>query len=74
MATIEKKKKWMGSPPDRCDLCREPMGAVFYDASVPRCGGSWGMVCSICFTDNACTLGLGYGQKYDTATLEKLGG
>jgi hypothetical protein len=71
---VKPKKKWNGSPPDKCDLCHQPMGEHFYDASIPRARGSWGKICSTCFHDNGCRLGEGCGQKYDTITLEKVDG
>lgn len=65
-------KKWMGSTPVICDLCGGKFGKVFYDAHIP--GYSWGMICHGCFTSHGCKLGQGAGQKYSTATLEKIVG
>lgn len=66
-------KKWMGSKPEACDLCRSKFGKVFYDANVPW-AQRWGLVCQKCFSHYGCKLGTGAGQKYSTETLEKLGG
>lgn len=66
-------KKWIGSTPDNCNLCHRKFEAVFYDASIPSIG-SWGLLCHNCFTSCGCKLGTGCGQKYDLATLEKIGG
>lgn len=46
-----------------CDVCREPMGIVIYDASIPRVG-SWALMCKGCFDTLGCSLGPGRGQEY----------
>ena len=64
---------WLGTKPTNCDVCRGTLGSVFYDARLPSYG-SWGIICHLCFQAHNCKLGTGYGQKYSTKTLEKLGG
>jgi hypothetical protein len=34
--------------------------------------GPWGLGCEKCFKDNNGQLGIGYGQKYNLKTLEKI--
>jgi hypothetical protein len=72
---MSEKKKWFGTWPANCDECGESLKAqaVFYDARA--ISGHWGLFCDPCFrlvTFNK--LGNGYGQKYDSKTLEKLEG
>ena len=65
-------KKWMGKPPEKCDICRRKFGTVFYDARTRS--GAWGCLCFHCFQRHGVGLGTGCGQKYDVKTLEKLEG
>ena len=60
-------KKWLGKPPKICDVCKRPIGAVFYDT--PLLHGQWCLACHRCFTLYKPTMG----QKYDTDTLAKIG-
>ena len=68
------KKKWYGSWPAKCDVCKAELSDEdkFYDAKVPN--GPWGLLCGGCFRSLGCTLGTGCGQEYDAKTLEKTGG
>ena len=66
-------KKWEGSPPIICQACGSKFGSVFYDAYL-RSVGRWGLFCHQCFTSGGGRLGPGCGQKYSTATKEKLEG
>ena len=65
-------KKWMGTPPTRCDICGLSFIGVFIDCKTAM--GPWGLLCSKCHATNGCGLGLGHGQKYDLVTLVKLEG
>ena len=66
-----KKKYWFGETPTNCDICGGRIGSVFYDASTQY---GWAKLCHSCFTSHRCKLGVGLGQKYNTKTLEKVGG
>ena len=74
---MKEKKKWFGSDPIICDICKIPFNVgknpVFYDAFVPAFG-QWGLICNSCFIIHNCSLGTGKGQKYNLKTLEKLEG
>jgi len=65
-------KKWMGSTPTTCDLCKRPFGTAFVDGRTAW--GPWAMMCDSCHRDNGGQLGLGRGQRYNLGTLVKVGG
>lgn len=69
-----RKRKWMGSTPVRCDLCSRELkdGKFFYDFRMQT--GPWALGCEPCFKMYGVGLGLGRGQKYSMATLEKVEG
>lgn len=72
---VMEKKKWIGSWPANCDECKRDLAEMscFYDARA--ISGRWGLFCPKCFnTVTFGRLGTGYGQKYDSKTLEKLEG
>lgn len=56
---------WLGNAPPKCDLCGNTIADVFYDARLPRRRGSWASVCTVCFTLEHCSLGVGHGQRYE---------
>ena len=62
--------KWNGSRP-LCDFCDE-LHEWFVDGATEA--GSWAIMCPTHFGRFGVGLGLGKGQKYDAATLEKLDG
>lgn len=53
------------NPSKACQLCDSPFNGVMFDAATRH---GWGNLCSSCFTDNACSLGIGKGQKYVQAS------
>lgn len=64
--------KWMGSPPEVCDMshdpivrCAEKIGNQFYDARTKQ--GQWGNLCPKCFGRWGVGLGTGQGQWYKKA-------
>ena len=57
------KTTWNGSSPTNCDICARSFVLAFYDARIPNCG--WALLCSGCFGDFGCSLGVGRGQKYE---------
>jgi len=67
-----RKKKWMGSTPVACDFCGGPLGTEFIDGATIM--GPWAIMCPMCHRDKGTGLGVGRGQKYNTATLEKVEG
>ena len=68
-------EKWIGSF-SNCELCGTDLrrGNRFYDCSVPRYSGKWGLICENCFEVYQCKLGTGRGQEYDVKTKVKLRG
>ena len=61
---MRQPKTWAGSPPTKCNLCTTRITDTFYDASIPKFRGSWGILCPKCFLREGCPTGIGLGQKY----------
>lgn len=55
-----------------CDLCKRPVGASYVDGRTRS--GYWADMCLPCHRVQGVGLGLGKGQRYDTATRVKLEG
>ncbi len=73
--TFGPRKKWMGSTPEKCEMCHGPFtDRVFYDTHLPYQPSRWGLFCYNCFTALGCKVGTSLGQKYDLITWEKLEG
>ena len=53
---------WIGSKPDKCDLCADTITDVFIDGKTVY--GPWGILCPKCHKKFGMGLGLGRGQKY----------
>ena len=68
------KKFWMGTWPYNCDICQKDLTktVVFYDSRTQS--GRWGLLCPACFRMYGTGIGTGYGQEYDSNTLEKIKG
>jgi len=66
------KRRWNGTPPTQCDICRGTLGSVFYDGATKH--GPWALMCHSCHRQHGRGLGTGRGQKYNTKTLEKVEG
>lgn len=65
--------KWQGSTV--CDFCHKDarkVGPRFYDGKTAR--GPWALMCEGDFLDYGIKLGQGWGQAYDSKTLEKVEG
>lgn len=58
-------RRWMGTKPTHCDLCRQPLGnSGWVDGRTSR--GIWGNMCvPKCFRMYGVGLGQGFGQQYD---------
>ena len=68
-------KKWLGKAPERCNICELPLDGqgYFIDGRI-KGYTTWAIMCTDCHILFGVGLGLGYGQKYDRATLEKVAG
>lgn len=65
--------KWIGSKPVDCELCNQPYKDYFIDGVTDY--GSWAMMCIECHKKQKYGgLGMGFGQKYNLQTLEKVEG
>jgi len=64
-------KKWMSPLPANCEVCGKPFGKYFIDGK--HISGPWALMCEKCHSTQGCGLGMGSGQKYSTATKEKVG-
>jgi len=61
-------KFWMSEVPDNCETCGKPFGKYFIDGQYRS--GSWALMCTECHGMYGSGLGIGFGQKYLTATKE----
>lgn len=66
-------RKWMGTPPSKCQLCERYLKNAFIDGKLVF-GTSWAIMCTGCHSFHGVGLGAGRGQKYDLKTLEKIEG
>jgi hypothetical protein len=53
---------WIGTPPEICDINREPIVDEFIDGKTRA--GPWGNMCPKCHKIFGVGLGTGYGQRY----------
>lgn len=70
----EKKRKWLGTWPARCDLCQTDLHTTPWFVDGKTTEGPWALLCPLCFSHIGVGLGQGRGQKYSSSTLEKLEG
>lgn len=56
-------KQWMGTPPEKCDLCSTPITTTFVDGKTIH--GPWANMCQACYIRYGVGLGLGLGQVYE---------
>ena len=62
MTTTPKPKEWTGLPPDRCDLCSDPITDEFIDGRTTE--GPWANMCPECHQSWGMGCGTGHGQRY----------
>lgn len=55
-------KKWESPPPEKCDICSEPITDFFVDGAL--ISGPWACMCPECHEIHGCGFGIGYGQLY----------
>lgn len=66
-------KKWIGTKPERCQVCGDAFRDMFFDARVGgHRGTGWALICGDCFNAYQCLLGTGLGQAYNLETLERI--
>ena len=68
-------KKWL-SKVDKCDICKEDLNWVsnkqwFVDGKT-KIDDHWAIMCPRCFEKYGTGLGIGWGQKYDVVTMERI--
>lgn len=60
--------KWESPPPEKCDLCSNPITDFFVDGAVslnpPSSGRPWACMCPRCHEIHGVGFGIGYGQLY----------
>jgi len=55
-------KKWLSTPPSKCDICDIEIKKVFIDGATSQ--GPWACMCDDCHHFHGRGLGLGLGQEY----------
>ena len=56
------RRYWMGSKPEKCDLCQGSLKSEFVDGATRR--GPWAIMCPRCHKMFGFGLGSGLGQQY----------
>ena len=56
-------KKWLGTNPTQCDLCKGGILSHFIDGKVGN--GGWAILCPTCHMKFGNGLGIGLGQAYE---------
>ena len=59
-----KNKPWIGTIPEKCQLCGEPIEKQFVDGR-DILTGHWAIMCINCFINRGSGLGVGRGQLYE---------
>lgn len=67
-------EKWIGSLPEKCDLCGVKIKSQKFWVDGRTRMGPWANMCPRCFGQYGVGLGTGAGQKYDAKTGKKIGG
>ena len=63
-------KRWMGTPPIKCQVCGGELLLYFYDFK--NRDGVWSIGCTKCFEELSGHLGSGFGQKYRMGDLTRV--
>jgi len=56
------KKRWLGKPPEKCDVCESKVFDRFIDGKTKM--GPWAFMCTACHKEVGVGLGLGLGQLF----------
>lgn len=67
-------KKWMSPKPESCDICHRNLDTLTAFIDGVTATGQWAIMCLTCHKYWGMGLGLGKGQRYSLATLEKTHG
>lgn len=67
-------KKWYGTWPAKCNVCRCDLTKCKYFVDGKTRMGPWGLLCPECHASHGSGLGIGLGQRYNSKTLIKEGG
>ena len=62
MANGSTERTWIGSVPETCDCCTQPITSTFIDGKTRR--GHWAIMCINCFLLYGVGVGTGMGQTY----------
>ena len=60
---VEPPKNWYSPPPEKCDLCSQPIKDKFIDGRV-QLKKIWRFMCPSCHLTDGDGLGVGRGQEY----------
>lgn len=64
------KKRWLGRPPAKCDICQDLIVDTFIDGATVH--GPWANMCERCSTIHGHGIGPGRGQKYQRNSTENI--
>ena len=68
------EKRWRGTWPAKCDLCKTYLHNVPYFVDGRTRNGQWALLCTQCHKDIGVGFGLGKGQKYRSTDRIKVEG
>lgn len=69
---MRKPKRWNGTKPVNCDVCKAKLQGYFVDGKLGS--GPWAILCLTCWNRQGMGQGQGFGQVYDLTTLELIPG
>jgi len=70
MKEPKKVKRWLGTPPVKCQICGNDLSLFFVDFKTRS--GLWAIGCVPCFEKQSNHLGVGWGIKYRLADGTKV--
>lgn len=59
----DKQRTWDCENPEKCGICRDPIGSLFVDGKT-NLKNTWALMCVTCHAACGCGLGTGRGQMY----------